>query len=434
VIIPLPYTLLPLFRYAQIMGVPPLPFAQGVTPGIDPMIFPDGECSSVWFQHDWQNFDQVSREQLAEAIRDAEYDIAGVVGYFPAPQWVAQDERMWTRPYLREAFSDGYDVRGLYKEIDVRYGKIIQTGRRAVTYVGTASTADAPPTLAYTDDDADGYYETASLILPTAFTDVCELKLYVPGFGGALEYEIRPVRSKSISGGNVTFVLWSWQLIDPNLYEAFPTEIGVEAVDVSTTTNFLTDVEVYREYVDTTQPAVQFLWDHLVPCPSCGGSGCEICTPGSQYGCATIRNGEGGVIVPLPATFQETPERDDVGAWVFAEPPVCREPDRLKAWYYSGDISPEYAQGRSCDPLSYEWAKIIALIATARLERPFCGCGNIEALAQDLRTDLTLVSRESSYFLTQEVQNCPFGTRKGEVMAWRRIAKATPRKIKAVLV
>ena len=58
---------------------------------------------------------------------------------------------------------------------------------------------------------------------------------------------------------------------------------------------------------------------------------------------------------------------------------------------------------------------------TARLERPICGCTNIQAVAEKLRFDLAVTSGDVRSFLTADVINNPFGTHAGEVMAWKRI-------------
>src|SRR3990167_7828960 len=88
---PLPYTLLSLPRYALIMGIAPLHFHQGFYASTNPQLFPNSGCTQIWYQHDWQNFDHVSREQLAMEIANAEQEIANLVGYWPAPVFLAEE-------------------------------------------------------------------------------------------------------------------------------------------------------------------------------------------------------------------------------------------------------------------------------------------------------------------------------------------------------
>jgi len=52
---PIPWTILSLPRFARIMGLPPMRFFRGMTPGIDPMLFADSGCDDLWFKYDWQD-------------------------------------------------------------------------------------------------------------------------------------------------------------------------------------------------------------------------------------------------------------------------------------------------------------------------------------------------------------------------------------------
>jgi hypothetical protein len=430
------YTFLSLDRYAKIMGINPLHFAGGQTPGLNPIIFPDTGCNSIWFQYDWQNYDQVSREQLAEAIRSSEDDIMRVVGFPPAPMWIEGEE---VRAYPRNFAIDsvGYvripggnitsntfrDVRGNLKSITADYGKVISGGRRAMVSVGAATVGGG--TLVYTDEDSDGFYETATITLPlppsmSSLTDGCEFKAFFDG-EVSLEWEIRYPKQATISGGNIILVYDSWLFIDPDLWEEYPTSDGPSAIDVSTINNFVTTVDVYREYIDTSQSSVRFFWenDSISGCDLCNGTGCVACSYTTQDGCMIIRDTELGMIVPFPATF----DTDDC-VWYGNNYSVNNTPNMVRLWYLAGDQSKAYLSCRTCDPLSTFWARIIARMATARLERPVCSCGNLVEVSNRLSEDLGQFSRASAtFFQTDDIINCPFGTLRGEVEAWRRIKK-----------
>lgn len=418
----LPATLLSLPRYARIMGINPAHFYGATAASLNPAVFPLGNsCSGIWFQYAWQAADQVSREDLARAIYDAEQDIARGLGFWPAPVWIAKEVHPWPRFYRREYVNvSGLNVRGQRQSVPARWGKFIEAGRRAVTSIGTATTGGG--SLAYTDEDGDGFYETATITLATSLTDACEIKAYHTGQGGAQAWEIRPARSKTISSGNVTIVFDAWLLIDPGLWALPPTDAGASALDISDVSNFVTSVDVYREYADFTQASAEFYWEPdpttLLPvCAVCDGSGCPACRFTTQTGCLHVRDTDAGIVVPQPATYDS-----DAGQWDQAAFSVCRDPDQVKLWYRAGDIDDRYLAGVSCEPLSDFYAHAIAWLATARLERPFCTCGNVEALAKNLREDLAFVG-EASYQNGPDVLSNPFGTRRGEVMAWRRIGR-----------
>ena len=161
-------------------------------------------------------------------------------------------------------------------------------------------------------------------------------------------------------------------------------------------------------------------------CGFCGGAGCEACTLTTQDGCLHVRDANRGVVVPQPATYDE-----DTAAWVGDRFTKCRDPDFVKIWYYSGDLDQGYLAGHALDPLPQVWANAIAWLATARLERPFCSCGNVQALCQKWQNDLAAVSstqqQAQSYQNAPDVLTNPFGSRLGEVMAWRRVQRAKDR-------
>lgn len=430
--LPLPYTLLSLARYAKILGITPPHFFMAHAPNSVPSpVWPVSTCGGVWPRHSWQNYDQISLEDLAMAIQDAERELAKATNYWPAPMWISEEQHPFPRDFYRTSLYQIYDVRGFNKGLNTSYGRVVECGTRAVTLLGTPTTAGGG--IVYTDNDADGFYETATVTLAgiTATTDVCKVKLYVAGMGGAMEWEIRPERTKTLVAGALTARFDSWLFINPDLQAEYPTDEGFSAVDISTTANFVTSVDVYYEYTDTTDTSAQFLWEPITVggfCNCCSGTGCSACTLTTQNGCSHIRDAKTGILVPTPSSY------DAVNGWTASGYDVCRAPDQVKFWYYAGDRSDEFLSGRSCDPLSDFWARLIATLATARLVRPPCGCPGVKARFEFLQEDLTLSEGSKSYFSGPDVLGSPFGTRRGEVMAWRRIKHAMPKRLAGVSV
>lgn len=425
--LPLKPTLLSLPYYARIMGINPVHFQGAAGDDVWPA---GGVCGDVWPRYSWQYADRVSHEDLARVIYDAEEDIARLLGYYPAPKWVAQEIHDYPRHYRRDLYQrDGLNLRGQRKSVRLRWGKFIQAGQRATTLVGTATTTGG--SLAYTDEDGDGFAETATITLATTLTDVCEIKVYHTNTSADPGWEIRPARSKSISGGNVTMVFDSWLFIDPDLQAAHPTQSGFSAIDVSTTANYVTSVDVYREYNDFTATSAVFYWQPtpanlsaLTTCTTCGGTGCVACSLSSQDGCMHVRNTQTGDVVPVPATYDSDDSQWDQQAFS-----ICRDPDEVSLYYYAGEYNERWLDGSSCEALSNYWAHAIAWLATARLERPFCSCGNVLALADHLREDLARTG-EVSYQVSFDLLSNPLGTKRGEVQAWQRIAKINGRQLK----
>lgn len=409
---PLPRTLLSLPRYAKLMGINPLHFARGATPGLDPIVFPDEGCNDLWFKYDWQSDDRVSWYQIATLISEAEQEIANLVKYWSAPVWIEEEAHKYTRPAMREYHGLGSNLRGVHKGIATKYAKMIDAGRRAVSLIGTATTAGG--SLVYTDEDGDSFFETVTITLPTTLSDEKEIKVYFSSTNANPDWEIRHPRSISFSGGNVVLIFDSWLFIDPDLYEDYPTDDGMSAIDVSTVANFVASVDVYREYNDNTEVSAEFHWE--TGCTICGGTGCASCQHVTQDGCAHVRDYDLGIIVPQPASYDE-----DNAQWAAAAWTEGYEPDLMKLWYYAGAEDQRYIRGYSYDPLSDFWARIITWLVTARFTRPICACAGVNALVSDLRVNLIENTRERTFFVQGDILSSPFGTRKGEVMAWRRI-------------
>ena len=221
-------------------------------------------CSSVWFQHSWQGADSVSREDLALEIDTAENEIANVVGYYPAPKFISQDIYDYPLYHRRDLWQiDLTNVRGAPKSINLKTGKFIGPGRRAVSKIDTVTVVGG--TLIYADLDGDGFEEDAEIVLPTTLTNVNLVKAYYPGKSGAQEWEIRSPRSKSISGGILTMHFYSWQLVAEEQLEAFPTTDALSAVDLTDASNLLASVDLYYEYRDTSQASVEYYWTPFGP-------------------------------------------------------------------------------------------------------------------------------------------------------------------------
>lgn len=404
-------TLLPIDVWASLLGVVPAHFAQGTSQTVFPLT---GQCSGVYWQFPWQAFDAVSREDIAMEISIAEEDIAEQLGYWPAPKWIAQDVKQYPRYHRPDVFfGGGLNVRGAFKSVVARYGKIISAGRRAVDPVRVPTVGLE---VEFTNEDTDGFDETVTVEVATTLTDECEVKVYFAGHGGDPEWEIRPARTKAIAAGLFTATFWAWQFIDPDLWFAIPTpDTAGVAIDLDTAV-YVDTVDVYREYNDTTAVTAVFYWEpdpsSILFCTACGGAGCTACQLTTQDGCIHIRDPERGILVPTPATYDTEWETT---AWT-----ECRDPDITKIYYYCGDLSNKNLAGYTCEPLSNYWAQAIAAMATARLERPFCNCGNSAALAEHWRTDVASQGPNAKAMSFSLLDN-PFGTRMGEILAWQRV-------------
>ncbi len=422
-------TLLPLDTWAKLMGQNPLHFNGARLPGVDPEPFAVAPASNpLWHQFAWQdNGSGMNLELLADVISQAEFDVASLLGYWPAPVWISQEIHSYPMHYRRELFDGGIDLRGQMKGIKVKTGRLIQGGRRATTLIATELESVG---LIFSDPNGDGWNTLATVTAATTLTDECEIKLFFTGENGDAAWEIRPLKSVTISGGNVVITLDSWLLLDPDVVNAIPTN-EVVAIDASNTpTNYVDSVEVRREFTDfITVPSAQFFWErdpiNLLPfptnCPSCSGTGCEACTPISQDGCFFVRDVYNGIGVPVPATYDTDDARWEKDKWT-----ECREPDQVKVWYRAGEQSEDGLSG-GCNKLDTNLARTIAILASARF---MCNPGannNLSDMMKFWQRDQSESLETSTIFTPPEILNNPLGTRRGEVEAYKSLFKLRER-------
>lgn len=396
-----PVPKLPLTTWAKIIGFHPLHFEQVRLDEINP------HCSEILFTHPWQTADAVSREEIAQAIAEAEAQIENALGYHLAPTWDVDEWHPTARPYRAELVNyNGNDIRGFRQTVQAKFGYVIAGGIEAKSLIE----ADAP--IVYTDVDSDGYDETATVIVSTSVTEPSEVAIYYPGKSGADIWEIRPTQV-SISGGNATIVFRREQVVVPEKLDVLDIE-GAEAIGTEDE-DFLEEVDVYRHYNDP-QTQASFLWEPLgMGCGSCNGGGCPSCAFSAQTGCLLIRGD------PRLAILGYTPAEWDSGSSSFSPRSwlLSRNPDIVRLYYYSGWRNKRLPYTNRMDP---EWERVVAYMAAAKLDRPPCSCakGRWEYWRQDLLLSSGDQDGNPIYKTPDGVLNNPFGTRRGEVYAWQR--------------
>jgi len=201
---------------------------------------------------------------------------------------------------------------------------------------------------------------------------------------------------------------------------------GFDPINITTTNNNVGTVDVYLEQNDATAQGSQLLWESrpLTNCSVCSGVGCDECSFTTQDGCLPIRDGNAGLVVPTPATYTTS--------WASNTLTVARSPDKVKVWYYSGNIGEEYKMGLSSDPIDFWLAQAIAWLATARLDREVCACNNDNFTR--LQTDMAFSSAQGNFLaISEKLQEAPFGARAGEWLAYQKVRHARKYYTVAVL-
>lgn len=410
-------TLLPLDRWFEIMGVHPFSANQLNSS----TLAPPSTCGEVWFQHMYQNPDYVGREDVADAIREAELKLATEIGYFPLPDWVVEERLLTDRPARPELYAGTVGtIRGEAKSIDARWGMAIAGGRKTKDVIEADVVANG---AALFDLDSDGYDETVRITVDVsahAGITACEVRVFYPDSEGVVpapaldEWEVRPIRV-SIVGTTATIEFKRWQIVGADLQE----RLDANSLDSTVDASYLTTVDVYRVWNDP-QSMATMLWDRSGPttCQSCGGDGCVACEFNSQVACLHIRNKRLGIYAYQPATWVAADRQ-----FVLARYTNCRDPDQLIISYYSGYESKQ--PNIDCPRVQMDpfFEKTIAYFAAALLDRDVCSCNNSERFVDHWREDLARVGREVSHQISPTDLDNPFGTTRGAVYAWKQIKR-----------
>lgn len=400
------YTKLPLAIWAKILGIHPLHFCQV-------QVETNPHCDTIYYRHEWQTSDHISREEIARAILEAETKIENYLGYRLAPTWEIDEWRETVRAFHPSLVNlSASDIRGYRQAVRANWGYFISGGIQAKTLISNRP-------IGYTDTDGDLYFETATVTVVTTVTDVNEIAIYYPNKSADDAWEIRPT-VVSISGGTATIVFRRELVVVEALQEDLIVPSGESnyaAADGFDNTDFLTTVDVYRKYNDP-QTQVSFLWEPLATgfCETCNGTGCEACAYSAQTGCLILRGEPRHSLVAYwPASWDSA--ENEFTSEPFA---VGRQPDIARLYYYSGWRNKRQTYLSRMDT---EWERIVAYMAAAMLDRPPCDCAKGDWIKW--RDDLLLTSGDEDghgyYRDPVGILDNPFGTRRGEVYAWRKV-------------
>lgn len=400
-------TKLPLDTFARIFGMHPLHFNQVVIPDIG------APCDVIMFQHTWQTADAVSREEIAIAIAEAESRMEQYLHFRLAPTWEKDEWRGLGRPFQSEYVNySRRDVRGFHQSVTGDWGYLIAGGTEAKTLI------EADATIVFTDKDGDGYFETATVTVPTSVTDVNEIAIYYPGKDADDTWEIRPTQV-SILAGVATITFRREMVVLEDLLEAMDTQDS--QVDGLDDAQFLETVDVYRHWNDPSLQA-QLLWEPIaLGCGFCGASGCDNCAYAFTYGCLLGRGDPRQSIMSFqPATWNADTFSFDWGEWA-----IRRQADIVRLNYYGGFQNKRLKYDKRMDP---QWERAVAYMAMCLLERPPCTCAlgswnrwrSDLLLARGSEDGIAIFQPLSSRSTLSNPLDNPFGTRRGELYAWSK--------------
>jgi hypothetical protein len=298
-------TLLALDAYAEYMMMPGWIFNQIYHPE-RPM---PGVCNDLMYQSGYYGDPThfIGRDDIARAIARAEERIARVLGFWPAPTWICNEEHLWQYP------ERGYVTYA--PRFKTNWGEVLSPGTEAWTQLNTGLYGAGVP-IQYTDEDGDGVLDTATVTFATTLTDPCEIEVIpLDRDPEAREWRIRPL-DKSIDGGVFRAVGPRWLFLDPDNW------ITINEHQLDNAADFLEYVDIWRHYNDATSLHGRFFWE---------ASDCTDppCTETCQNGCMEVVRARNGRFELHPAAYS-------AGAWARSNWGVNRTPSGLRVWYYAG--------------------------------------------------------------------------------------------------
>lgn len=384
------------------------------------------QSDPVLKKYAYQDGDDAGREDIVEAIRSAEQKLRAYLNYRPGPQYTEATVPWSELGDTRLTRTGPWDAEGNWLSVTLPEGMIQAAGVEAFTLLGT-------PALTYSDPDEDGINELATCTVATTITDTTQIAAYfqasdrLNGDAAGEEYRIRPI-SVSIAAGTATIRIPSWLLVRPIQYEGF----DIQSTDLNPATAgvLATNIDIYQRTTNTngttaaTSQAV-IIWETR-PCHGwwCCCSGCAAPSfSGSPFDPAAIaqsvarvgiRDARLGIVTPAPASYDAT-----TGVWSAFPASICQSPDRVLVRYLAGIASPDGQQ------LNREWQIAVARLATAELTRPVCAkyaANRAITHWQFDRARATGADDESYQIGSGDLDN-PFGTRMGQIDAWKRVKR-----------
>lgn len=280
---PLPRTLLPLARYAQIMQINLSHFHQMAGPKA-PVA---SGCDSVW--------DQDARDLLAWTMKQAEDMIAQELGFQPAPKFITNERIPFALTGVR------WDWR--FAEVKTNFGYVEAFGTETLTLV------QADAVIQYQDLDNDPFEKEETARIETslygdlaACVNPCDVAVFFRVADGADDaaderWEIRPIKV-DIDGSTMRITADSSLFVKPGLWSLTKNDCyGSDDVNRwiydFELGNLVPAVDVYCRTVNTTLPAT-ILWDGRCACTS-------ICNHDTQTACAYETDLKRGFFIPRPA-------------------------------------------------------------------------------------------------------------------------------------
>lgn len=319
---------------------------------------------------------QQNRDMISRAITSAAGKMADVLGYPIVPTWVSE-----TIPY-------GAAYPQQMQPLKLKYGYVQEIGRRASELV------QANVAIVYSAVGGLGVDDTATITVLNVSYDADEIKPFYRVVDGAPSAgnEFWEIYGENVSvtksGTTITITAPRALFVSPNGFIKRPFEnpnlnfTEINAADTSSAADFVTAVDIYRVYADTTS-AVQLVSDPFYLCS-------DNCEDNVRNGCARLVNAELGLV--------QMRGYDTCACYGF--------PQYVRIWYKAGYPLNEITGMPDTELL--EAAVRLANTTMPNRTCPICD-ESYDSWYQDGQQET----------LASHYVNNPFGTKKGQAYAWQ---------------
>ena len=413
-----PYNLLPLETWRRILGWNPWHFWGLTASHGAPALTSD--CLDIITEYAWQDTQSCGREEIRNAIIQAEVISREWSGYWPAPKYGECEV-----PYPRRgsAYQRQYNFQPNGRQIGIE----LNESKLLVLGVEQRVAIDETAEVIYSDADNDDIDDTFTLTVTVVDgTLPDQIAVYfiqsdrVDEADISERWRVQPVIVK-VSGTTATIKGRRWLVVKPTVYEGMTGEgINAELPD-----NFVTELAVYMRITNpngnTLDDAQSVIYWENRPCHGwwCCCSNCSInpaITPDPAATASAIARS--GIRYPEPGIIYATQAVYNSSTGMFVPGFNWWEPDRVKVRWLAG------VPLQSQQMMDTGWATVISRLTAAELARPICACDNANKELYRWQFDLaTSTSEAEQYQLDQNYLGNPIGTRRGHVEAWKWITR-----------
>lgn len=364
-------------------------------------------------QYAWQDYDCLARDSVRRAIIDSETRLFEHLNYWAMPKYrEAQVEfpQYPKRSLLRIGYSD---PSGRWIGIRLPESRIQALGIEAVQELALAST------VTYSDEDGDGVYDRFTVTINSSSTRKQDVAIYFAeadrftGESPNEKWRIRPVRVKVDTTADTTTITGpAWIMAKPILYEG----VNVGSLNPADDSNYVSTVDVYRRYTYTEGRSVStaqavLIWENS-PYPEwCNTTTDDPSALGYALARAVIRDPINGIIGLSESVYDTTN-----GVWHAVSFDSPRPPDQVVVRYLAG-YETDY-QGNMQARMRY----MVSRLAAAELQRRTASRSEAHRQLYYWQEDLARSSGNDTFgYMSQQDLNNPFGTRRGQVAAWKEM-------------